>query len=463
MTDAASHYVPFAGSDRWVGARVGNAWAEFENALEQAKATAEPADYERALDVALRSAALETGAIEGLYATDRGVTRSVAIQGALWEAQLERIGPDVRGHFDAQLAAFELVLDVAAKSSEISEAWIRSLHATTCANQATYKVLTPFGWQDKDLVHGSYKTEPNHVTLPNGEQHWYAPVDDTRPEMHRLVTELASDAFTKAHPAVQAAFAHYALVAVHPFSDGNGRVARALASVFLYRGCGVPLVVFSDQQTRYFDALAEADTGSNGSFVTLIEERAIDAMALVTDRLRETRQPLDDKVAGLRRLLVSHGGLPHAEVQGAGLRLVDQIASALNETIEGLGLGVDIQPSVGVNNLRINCTYWDLPYQPLQSGGQITVNLACAAPTQASAGGTPTVGIARDVTESFAFIVVDASRSGVLPLRLRLGDIYPAVSTVAESRIDSWARAMINTLIDEVSTTLAANIRNVGL
>lgn len=30
--------------------------------------------------------------------------------------------------------------------------------------------------------------------------------------------------FVKAHPVLQAAWAHFAFVAVHPFADGNGRV-----------------------------------------------------------------------------------------------------------------------------------------------------------------------------------------------------------------------------------------------
>lgn len=38
------------------------------------------------------------------------------------------------------------------------------------------------------------------------------------------------------HPAVAAAWVHVALAAVHPFSDGNGRTARVLSSLALYRG-----------------------------------------------------------------------------------------------------------------------------------------------------------------------------------------------------------------------------------
>jgi Fic family protein len=38
------------------------------------------------------------------------------------------------------------------------------------------------------------------------------------------------------HPAVQAAWAHVALAAIHPFADGNGRAARVIASLAMHRG-----------------------------------------------------------------------------------------------------------------------------------------------------------------------------------------------------------------------------------
>lgn len=40
----------------------------------------------------------------------------------------------------------------------------------------------------------------------------------------------------KAHPAVQSAWLHVAVAAIHPFPDGNGRTCRVLASAAMYRG-----------------------------------------------------------------------------------------------------------------------------------------------------------------------------------------------------------------------------------
>ena len=52
-----------------------------------------------------------------------------------------------------------------------------------------------------------------------------------------LVDEMCSLVATSDwHPAIAAAWAHIALAAIHPFADGNGRTARVLASLAMYRG-----------------------------------------------------------------------------------------------------------------------------------------------------------------------------------------------------------------------------------
>jgi Fic family protein len=45
------------------------------------------------------------------------------------------------------------------------------------------------------------------------------------------------------HPVYFAALAHFKFVEIHPFINGNGRTARALMNVLLYRA-GYPMVVF---------------------------------------------------------------------------------------------------------------------------------------------------------------------------------------------------------------------------
>lgn len=48
--------------------------------------------------------------------------------------------------------------------------------------------------------------------------------------------EQLAEMTSSAHPAMSAAWAHVVIAAIHPFRDGNGRVARVLASLAMYRG-----------------------------------------------------------------------------------------------------------------------------------------------------------------------------------------------------------------------------------
>ena len=459
VTDPANTtaYEPFAPFSAWADVAVGNTWSEFLAELDRMRDAATAEDFQAALDVALRSAALESGAIEGLYSTSRGVTRTVALQGAMWEAELEKLGGDVRGHFEAQLAAFDLVLDAATKRHPMTEVWLRNLHATACAAQPTYQVWTDIGWQDRALQHGAYKDSPNNVTQANGITHWYAPADDVPAEMHRLIAEIGSDEFGAAHPVLQAAFAHHALTAVHPFADGNGRVARALASVFLYRAAGIPLVIFSDQQEQYWDALADADAGRPQDFVIFIDDRALDTMALVTDRLRDARSPLERQAAALHSSFRAHGGLTHAQVHAVGQRLWEQLVQKINTQFGAIAsqlqpdVHAQFMPRLEVNDPR---SFPEQPYYFIS--GQSKFRLACHQPTYVETVIEPFVGASDDITNHFAFIVIDARHQEIPALKLRVSDLHPAISAATETRIDGWVRHALTTALAELQASFAS-------
>jgi Fic family protein len=252
-------YLPFPSFAEWTASKVDlSSFDGYAAALDGLRADGSGA-LARAVDFATRAAAIDTGAIEGLYEVDRGFTFTVAHGVAAWEQVIAAREPVVRRSFEDALKAYDYVLDLATSHTEISEVAIRQIHEIICAGQETYRVWTSLGWQERPLPKGRYKDDPNNpVSRSTGEVHGYAPPIDVSAEMSRLVAELRTGLFAAAHPVLQAAWAHYALVAVHPFPDGNGRVARTLASVFLYRRPGVPLVIFADQKAAYLDALEAA-------------------------------------------------------------------------------------------------------------------------------------------------------------------------------------------------------------
>lgn len=58
------------------------------------------------------------------------------------------------------------------------------------------------------------------------------------------------------HPVIVAALAHYKLVMIHPFVDGNGRTARLLMNLLLLQ-CGYPLAIIKKEQRATYIASIE--------------------------------------------------------------------------------------------------------------------------------------------------------------------------------------------------------------
>lgn len=82
---------------------------------------------------------------------------------------------------------------------------------------------------------GRLRTGPRYlVDSVTGERTFVPPEPDQVPA---LVDEMFADVRRSAdHPAAAAAWVHVATAAIHPFADGNGRTARVLASLAMYRG-----------------------------------------------------------------------------------------------------------------------------------------------------------------------------------------------------------------------------------
>jgi len=78
------------------------------------------------------------------------------------------------------------------------------------------------------------------------------------------------------HPVALAAEAHYRLVTIHPFVDGNGRTARLLMNLLLLVAGYPPAIIQKRQRLAYVGALERAQTGgSKDDYETLIY-RAVD-------------------------------------------------------------------------------------------------------------------------------------------------------------------------------------------
>lgn len=404
---------------------------------------------ERARNIAKRAAALDTGAIEGLYEVDRGFTYTVAFETAAWEAALSQKGEHVRSLFEAQLHAYDYVLDLATTAEPISEASIRALHEEVCRAQPTYRVMTAVGPQEQPLPKGQYKALPNHVRTRKGTDHSYAPVDVTPAEMARLVRELRTDEFLAAHPVLQAAYAHYGLVVIHPFADGNGRVARALASAFTYRTIRMPIVIFSEQKNSYLDALEAADNGAYQSFVDFMLARSLDTIKLVDESVRCGLAPsAADSLAVINSLYVTRGGYGQDQVDGAGAKVLEAVAAEVKKIIaENASSRVML-----ITNLVGTSYPVPFGYRPPIGGGRgLQLQFSSAPPAQGR-------------VERFYFLLLPKDAAGdddvqmahgqawppVDAFTARMDELLPSFSGALQIRVKIFAERVVNQMLAEL-------------
>ncbi|MCQ4360630.1 Fic family protein [Mycobacterium gordonae] len=446
-------YKPFPAFTEWgMGEVATDDFDRYAELFARAKASANKAVLANAMKAAQRYAAVDTNAIEGIYETDRGFTRTVATQAAAWEAMMEARGAHVRPAFDDALNGYEYVLDAATQRVEISEVWIKEVHQIICKSQKTHKVYTPAGIQEHPLIKGTYKSMPNSPTLADGRVHAYAPVLDTAPEMQRLVEELRSLNFQDAHAVVQAAYAHYAYVCIHPFADGNGRVARALSSVYLYRYPGVPLIVFADQRNRYYDALEQADDGKPGPFVRFIADQTIDAINLIRTQLSNTAPPVADTLTSLSELF--DPGARDEELVAGGLRLVAMAMEEAKRQIAELrlpeGLAVRVNPNRPAPLLKPPTGYVDLGRE-----GGWNMHAHCAFPIVNVFASVNTF-LRQSAAAPSDLLMASRHNNG---LEVWLREVTPSAGELLKLKLTSWVEARIAEMLVSVQQVVERNKR----
>jgi Fic family protein len=459
MTSAARDgtYSPFPDFADWAPEFDSTAVDRYDALLAADKSTTTPEALQRAVEVASRYAAVDTGAIEGLYTTNRGFTRTIATQAAAWEAALSQQGEHVARSIDDALKGYEMVLDAVTEASPISEAWVRMLHEILCASQETYAVHTAVGIQHQPLPKGSYETMPNNPTsMDTGHVHHYAPVSDTPGEMERLIAQVRCEDFVSAHPVLQAAYAHYAFVCIHPFADGDGRVSRALASLFLYRSPGVPLVIFADQKDLHIDALEAADGGDPRPFVQLIADRTMDAVELVRGALSAAGEA-GDAMARLRGHLEGRGGLTHIEYDAMSARINQALQTRLQAHLDGRDLPAAV--NVQVSPQLVGSV---VPPEGFRTAGAagFLYQWRVTAPTVVQRDVTVMVFAADMESVGADFAVVSSGFDR--PLHVFLREIHPHATRILDLKIESWISAAIDADLGVVEQAVGKSLMEGG-
>lgn len=190
-----------------------------------------------------------SSSIEGYNASLDDVVAAVAGEptlGANEETQLA-----LAGYRDAMTYVLQIADD---KALQIDEGLVKSLHFIMIKHDLS---KNPGRWRPGSI----------HVRAEeSGEIVYTGPEADRIPE---LIDEILRDLTGSAAPVqVKAAMAHLNLVMVHPFSDGNGRMARCLQTLVLARDRVIAPVFSSIEEflgrntDAYYGVLTEVGAGA---------------------------------------------------------------------------------------------------------------------------------------------------------------------------------------------------------
>ena len=147
------------------------------------------------------------------------------------------------------------------KNVPLTQNFIRILHKTLLREDYTVYRNLPGGQTTSYVIHaGQYKTRPNSVITRYGDRFEYASPEETPALMTDLVDWYnEAEQSGKFTPIELAAIFHYRYIRIHPFEDGNGRIARLMANYILSRHGYPMIVVRSRKKNDYLEALHKTD------------------------------------------------------------------------------------------------------------------------------------------------------------------------------------------------------------
>ncbi len=178
---------------------------------------------------------------------------------------------DARNHIDA----IDFLYDVISDERSITEGLIKEINALLLKGiEHTKKKATP----------GHYKKTPNTVIQFDGTIHEYTDPMHVTTEMEKLISWI-NENIDKKHGLITGAVAHYNLVKIHPFDDGNGRGARLLMNLIFVKKRLPPAVIRNEKRRLYLNTLAKADKGDLEPFVRFVGESLVSTQKVIIEAL----------------------------------------------------------------------------------------------------------------------------------------------------------------------------------
>jgi Fic family protein len=279
-----------------------------------------------------------------------------------------------------QEAAVKLVMDCITRNRELSISVMHELHSILTQHQPTTKAVDPLGNRvEIPLLRGAFKQFPNNPIRPDKSIHEYCPPIHVDSEIDNLLKWLKE--YEHEDPLIVTAWFHHRFTQIHPYQDGNGRVARAIGTLIMRRSDLLPLVIYRDVRIEYINALEKADLDDLTSLVNLfstLEKRAIlQALSIdidsevkrdmtisravidsFADRLQRRKLEKDEQLRNVNQLAVS--------LRGQTKEIINNTFHILQQTIKPVA---DADIFITIGGPDHNNEYW-YKYEVIESGNK---------------------------------------------------------------------------------------------
>ena len=242
-----------------------------------------------------------------------GETKALILFGQTAQAKPLKDHLEVSGHNEAVKSIEEIIR----KERPLTEAFIRELHEIILKQPYQVDAITQDGKPTKKWITiGKYKGVPNHVKTQTGEMFYFASPEETPAKMGELMKwfteEVKND---ETHPVILATEFHYRFVRIHPFDDGNGRIARLLMNFVLMLKGFPPAIIKTEEKKEYYNALQQADAGNLDFFFNFVCEQVNKSLELMLKAAHgEEIEDADDLDKKLQLLKVRLGNDPNSKV-----------------------------------------------------------------------------------------------------------------------------------------------------
>jgi len=243
-----------------------------------------------------------------------GETKALILFGQTAQAKPLKDHLEMSGHDEA----IKTIEEVIKQKRPLTENFIRELHNIILNNPYEVDAITPDGKPTKKMIQiGKYKTTPNHVKTKTGEIFYFAKPEETPAKMQDLMIWYKKNLKNiNTDPVLFATEFHYRFIRIHPFDDGNGRIARLLMNFILMQKGYPPAIIKSEDKQNYFAALEQADSGEIEYFFNYICQQVILSLELMIKGAKgEEIGELDDFD---KRLILLKSEIEQTEIEEYG-------------------------------------------------------------------------------------------------------------------------------------------------